>query len=267
MAVSSYFLLALCFAPSGEALYTSSWDDFANNFASDLAPIVALFGEQATKQFLSESSTIWDSIIFGVAPFGILTAVVSVIRIYGDSSLRSFIDRSQEAHGLAEAELCSSTSEDVCELWSNGGICRVFGRPKILEARLAESNNNGDFYPVYAELEGKGFSRDPASYHCGIKRPLDNFKPMEPRSDIESGTSSGSLNTHAPGRREISDTKTDSFATYPSSSFNIGIKKVPISILWAFATIGVLLQGSFFVYATPITFYHPDLYESGKHPV
>lgn len=30
-------------------------DDFATNFVSDLAPLLALFGEQATKQFLSLS--------------------------------------------------------------------------------------------------------------------------------------------------------------------------------------------------------------------
>ncbi|KAF2192437.1 hypothetical protein K469DRAFT_554721 [Zopfia rhizophila CBS 207.26] len=109
------------------------WNEFTNNFATDIALIITLFGEQVTKQFLSESTSFLDNIIFGVAPLGILTVVVSVIRVYGNALLKSFIGRAQEAHGVAEAELCSSTSEDVCELWSNGGICRVFGRLKILE--------------------------------------------------------------------------------------------------------------------------------------
>jgi hypothetical protein len=47
--------------------------------------------------------------------------------------LRAFIGRAQEGGGVAQAELCSSTSRDVCELYHNGSVARVFGRPKILE--------------------------------------------------------------------------------------------------------------------------------------
>src|SRR5689334_5532985 len=46
------------------------WDDFANNLATDLAPILQLFGEQVTKQYLSESTNILDNIIFAMAPLG-----------------------------------------------------------------------------------------------------------------------------------------------------------------------------------------------------
>lgn len=109
------------------------WDDFSNNLATDLAPFVTLFGEQVTKQYLSESITRLDYFIFAMAPIGILTALVSAIRVCGSPSLRAFIGRAQEGEGNAEAELCSSTSRDVCELYNNGGIARVFGRPKILE--------------------------------------------------------------------------------------------------------------------------------------
>jgi hypothetical protein len=105
------------------------WSDFADNFATDLAPLITLFGEQVTKQFLSESISTIDSIIFAMAPIGIITAVVSVIRLYGRPCFKALVGRAQEAHEVAEAELCSSTSHKVCELWSNGSICRVFGRP------------------------------------------------------------------------------------------------------------------------------------------
>ena len=91
------------------ALAGDAWDDFANNLATDLAPILQLFGEQATKQFLSESTTIWDNIIFAMAPLGVLTAVVSVIRVCGPPVLRAFVGRAQEGTLIAEAELCSST--------------------------------------------------------------------------------------------------------------------------------------------------------------
>jgi hypothetical protein len=106
-------LVIFCFAVPAKA---NSWDDFTNNLATDLAPLVALFGEQVTKQFLSESTSPLDNIIFAVAPLGILTAVVSVIRVLGSANLRAFVGRAQEGRGAAEAELCSSTSNDVCEL-------------------------------------------------------------------------------------------------------------------------------------------------------
>ena len=54
------------------------WDDFANNLATDLAPILQLFGEQVTLQYLAESTSVLDCIIFAMAPLGVLTAVVSV---------------------------------------------------------------------------------------------------------------------------------------------------------------------------------------------
>ncbi|KAK1452524.1 hypothetical protein CMEL01_16753 [Colletotrichum melonis] len=75
----------------------------------------------------------WDNFIFAMAPLGVITAVVSAIRVCGGHSLRAVIGRAQEGRGIAEAELCSYTSHDVCELYHNGAIVRVFGRPKILE--------------------------------------------------------------------------------------------------------------------------------------
>lgn len=114
-------LFAALQLPTPAAALTSAegWSDFADNFATDLAPqppLITLFGEQVTKQFLSKSTGFLDNISFGLAPLGIITAVVSAIRLYGKASLKSFIGRAQEAHGVAEAELCSSTSHDVCEL-------------------------------------------------------------------------------------------------------------------------------------------------------
>ncbi|KAH8123803.1 hypothetical protein LI328DRAFT_168390 [Trichoderma asperelloides] len=154
---------------------SSSWDDFVNNVATDLAPIIALFGEQPTKQFLSESTTYLDSIIFAMAPIGVITTVVSVIRLYGTPSLRSLIGRAQEPRALAESELCSSTSGDVCELWSNGGICRFYGRPKLLEFIYNEKAALEEFYPEFEKGDGpNGVRTTPAT--CGIHLPREFFK-------------------------------------------------------------------------------------------
>ncbi|KAF4878661.1 hypothetical protein CGCSCA1_v002302 [Colletotrichum siamense] len=126
----TYSLVALGLAGRAAA---DGWDDFTNNMATDLAPIISLFGEQATKQYLSESITWLDYFIFAMAPIGILTALVSAIRVCGSSSLRAFIGRAKEGAGSVEVELLSSTSHDVCEIYNSGGITRIFGRPKILE--------------------------------------------------------------------------------------------------------------------------------------
>lgn len=107
--------------------------DFSNDLATDVGPLLVLFGEAMTRQYLSESTSFVDYFIFAMAPIGILTAIVSAIRVCGHSTLRAFIGRSQEGDGIIEAELCTSTSRDVCELFNKGGITRVLGRPCILE--------------------------------------------------------------------------------------------------------------------------------------
>ena len=71
--------------------------------------------------------------IFAISPLGVLTAVVSVIRICGSSSLRAFVGRAQEGPAEAESELLPCVSESTAELFNDGGISRVFGRAKIVE--------------------------------------------------------------------------------------------------------------------------------------
>ncbi|KAF9768496.1 hypothetical protein IL306_014206 [Fusarium sp. DS 682] len=159
---------------------TDFWDDFANNFATDLAPIIALFGEQVTKQFLSESTTILDVIIFAVGPLGIITAVVSCIRVSNSTFLKSIIGRAREPHGMPEVELCSSTSENVCELWSNGGICRVFGRPKILEFMYKKPSDPREYQPSFDSPD----SEIPAK--CGIESTGEFFDNLKSESQVRS---------------------------------------------------------------------------------
>ena len=106
------------------------------------APLITLFGERLTKQFLSESISPLDNVIFALSPLGVLTAVVSVIRICGSSSLRAFVGRAQEGPAEAESELLPCVSESTAELFNDGGVARVFGRPKIMEIVSWEENHN-----------------------------------------------------------------------------------------------------------------------------
>ena len=106
--------------------------------------MITLFGERLTKQFLSESISVIDNFIFALSPLGVLTTVVSVIRVCGGSSLRAFIGRAQEGPAEAESELLPCVSESTAELFNDGGISRVFGRPCVLEVVAWEEETAED---------------------------------------------------------------------------------------------------------------------------
>lgn len=205
------------------------WDDFSNNLASDLAPILSLFGEQITKQYLSESISPIDYFIFAMAPMGILTAVVSAIRLCGSPSLRALIGRAQEGGGVAEAELCSSTSRDVCELYNNGGIARVFGRPKILE--IVYDPDSQDFN----ETAGIYTFQDYLARHRG----RGMWKSNRGETDTEK------------------DNDDEAFkATFaPNLSLNIGTKKQPAFVFWVVGLGGLILQAGVLIFAVIVTYY------------
>ncbi|KAH6886409.1 hypothetical protein B0T10DRAFT_371957, partial [Thelonectria olida] len=217
-----FFTACFCILLGLPPVRADGWDDFSNNLATDLAPFLSLFGEQITKQYLSESITLLDYFIFAMAPMGILTAVVSAIRVCGSPSLRAFIGRAQEGGGNAEAELCSSTSRDVCELYNNGGIARVFGRPKILEV-------------VYDPAK-----QDSADGTAGIY----TFREFVNRKDQDewNGPPLGDA-----------ESVTDAFA--PNLSLNVGIKRKPPAVFWAVAIVGMVLQVGVLVFAGVVTYY------------
>ena len=68
-------------------------DNFAANAFTDFAPLLTLFGDEVTKQFLATSMGIADSILLGVAPIGLMTVIVSAIRVGGNRLMKSLIDR------------------------------------------------------------------------------------------------------------------------------------------------------------------------------
>ncbi|KAK3899946.1 hypothetical protein C8A05DRAFT_36423 [Staphylotrichum tortipilum] len=69
------------------------WSDFSNNFATDLVPLITLFGEQVTKQFLSESVGFLDNLIFALAPLGIC-------RVFGRPKIFEFMYTEENAPHL-----------------------------------------------------------------------------------------------------------------------------------------------------------------------
>jgi len=84
-------------------------------------------------QFMSQSMGWADNIILATAPLGIVTAVVSAIRVGGPSWLKAIIGRARENRAVPEVELMSSTSNEVCELWNGQEVVRVMGTAPICE--------------------------------------------------------------------------------------------------------------------------------------
>lgn len=308
------FLSSCVKADYGSADETDWWDDFTNNFATDLAPLVSLFGDQITKQFLSGSTTILDSYIFAMGPMGIITTVVSCIRVAhgrGSLFLKSVVGRALEPHGQAEVELCSSTSENVCELWSNGGICRVFGQPKIIEFVYREPTCLDDYYPTHSPY------LDIIPTTCGImstrefftslqSEPSTQLEPLQNTTSVAQGVSttepvgsspkqqwtaisSGDIllspfpklfsrrlrqrkdaasKPGAGGKDDQVEKNSDDFAPFPNLALNLGAQKSSNTILasWIILIFGILLQASYFGYATWVSWYKKDFYKDGEIP-
>ncbi|KAF2635293.1 hypothetical protein P280DRAFT_435040 [Massarina eburnea CBS 473.64] len=205
--------------------------DFSNDLATDLGPLLALFGDNMTKQYLSESTTWLDYFIFAMAPIGIVTAMVSAIRLCGHVALRAFIGRSQEGKAVVEAELCTSTSQDVCELFTQGGIARVLGRPRILEL---------------------------------VSSPLPPEQQSQKQGD-SAGLHLSSAYFHDPDENEWKKDGEGTLAPSPNLSLNVGIKRPPTWIFYAVACIGAVLQTGVLAFAgVCVWMLHWSLIESGN---
>ncbi|KAL9029718.1 MAG: hypothetical protein Q9196_002069 [Gyalolechia fulgens] len=227
------------------------WDNFSNNLATDLAPLVSLFGEAPTKQYLSECLGLLDILIFATAPLGILTAVVSAIRVCGTPSLRAFIGRAQEGGGSAEAELCSSTSREVCELYNYGGIARVFGRPKLLEIVHDQHATNHNFYQRSREPPSNGIY----SFEEYCKQPEQSeWKERKNKKERSKSPEDGQSATSGPDyentRLSESGQQRQRFVPNPNLSLNVGIKPRSDGFFVAAATIGIFLQTAVLVWAS-----------------
>ncbi|KAE8154034.1 hypothetical protein BDV25DRAFT_6130 [Aspergillus avenaceus] len=230
MVFCSLVLIITCIAPT---VWASGWDDFTDNLATDLAPLISLFGERLTTQFLSESISLLDNLIFAFAPLGILTAVVSAIRVCGNASLKAFIGRAQEGPGEAEHELLSCVSETTAELFNNGGISRVFGRPRILEVVVWKDQD-----PVSNETCWRiGTLRDALQQDAWVGSEALDEKGYLPELDI------------------------------PNLSLNKGIKRRSQFWFYLAAVVAFLLQTGVIVYSAITVFIFPGSFQKDDQPV
>lgn len=84
-------------------------------------------------QFMSQSLGWADCIALAMAPLGIITIIVSAIRVGGPMRLKAIIGRATENTSVAEMELMSSTSREVCELYNGESIVRCPGLAPVWE--------------------------------------------------------------------------------------------------------------------------------------
>ncbi|KAF5529533.1 ankyrin repeat, partial [Fusarium napiforme] len=84
-------------------------------------------------QFLSQALGWADCIALAMAPLGIITIIVSAIRVGGPKWLQAVIGRAKENTAAAEMELMSSTSQEVCELFNGDSIVRCQGTSPVWE--------------------------------------------------------------------------------------------------------------------------------------
>lgn len=119
---------------------------FVTENSFTLNRLLALFGERVTTQFMSQALGWADNIIIAMVPLGIVTIIVSAIRVGGPVWLKAIVGRAMENRAAAEVELMSSTSYEVSELWNGQKIVRVAGQAPIVEficllSRKDESND------------------------------------------------------------------------------------------------------------------------------
>lgn len=60
---------------------------------ADFSALLTLFGDEATKQFLATSLNSVDTALLGIAPLGIMTIIVSAVRVGGSPLMKSLIGR------------------------------------------------------------------------------------------------------------------------------------------------------------------------------
>jgi hypothetical protein len=123
-------------------------------------------------QFMSQSTGWAENIILAIAPLGIITAIVGAIRVGGPTWLRAIIGRARESRAVVEAELMSSTSQEVCELWNGRQIVRVMGVGPIREFIILLPGEDGEVRGPANGVQVKGLTDSKKEGHEAEDRYL-----------------------------------------------------------------------------------------------
>ena len=197
--------LTVLFISFAASVTATSGSDVYNNLFSDLSPLIALFGEQVTKQFLSQSIVFADCVLFAAAPLGILTGVVSAIRLGGYAWLRAVIGRAAESRAAAGLELTAATSSGICELWDGKSAVRIQGTAKILSILYTLT-------PKITDFEDETDDQEPLLVHAATSDSQDDVIV-----DFESAKTLGWITSYGPVRQRPKKLQSRSRARWDQS--------------------------------------------------
>lgn len=201
---SLILVLIFVFLPSAKASGYEAVGDFTQNLFTDLSPLLQLFGEDVSKQFLSQSIDVGDDILLAMAPVGIVTIMIGAIRVAGSSRLRTIFGKAREPASLSEIELLSTTSEDVCEVWDKRGVVRkVNGGDASVKQIMYQSTPGSQFvWNMWeAESAGRNMDREHEPYITRRDKhnnPLTMPENPELRKNWSSLPPNLTLNAHTP---------------------------------------------------------------------
>ncbi|KAG4273420.1 hypothetical protein FPRO04_09784 [Fusarium proliferatum] len=203
-------------------------------------------------QYMSQATGWADSFTLAMAPLGILTIIVSAIRVGGPSWLKAIIGRARENFPVAEVELMSSNSVDVCELWNGSEIVRSLGSPPVREFILLIPKSRKD-------------ATRPFDFECKNiqEAERDGFlTTSNGMGDSEKGMSMGSSEPTDSHEIELEDLnrseKVIIIYNESISAPNISLNVHPQNRaeVRAAAVIGTFLQLGVLIYAGFATYYH-----------
>lgn len=267
---------------------------FADHLASELAPILSLFGENVAKQFLGSMTGMYfvlflvallrrtgfsDIIIFAMAPIGVITAVISAIRVGGPTWLKAIIGRARENRSQAEVELMSSTSHDVCELWNGQQIVRIMGRPEIVElimlprketrtldgpALAPKASDQGSIQTDVHTTSSGGTEVTTMETRCKLytlKAAIqeDLLEPSRPRRFLFGSRTPKSQQQGGAYRDLNAEQERHELDASPNISLNL-YDHISRWELYAAAVVGIILQGAVIAYIGSVAYY-PKLHE------
>ncbi|KAI9800395.1 MAG: hypothetical protein M1825_004165 [Sarcosagium campestre] len=125
--------------------------NLAKGLFTDLGPLLALFGDEVTKQYLSTSLGFMDDLLLALAPIGIMTIIVSATRVGGYPWMKSLIGRARDSPEDEEKEVLSSTSNAVREIWNGHRVIRQSGESQMVELVLNQGSRT-DVPPTLCPL-------------------------------------------------------------------------------------------------------------------
>lgn len=272
----SIAVLPAAFAQSNDT--TGVQDIVFNNLFTDLTPLLALFGDEVTKQFLSQSIGWPDHIIFAMCPLGIITAVVSVIRVAGGQRLKGLIGRAREPRSAVEAELMSSTSKNVCELYGEQGLVRVVGQKPCIQQYLIDTTRDNEKIAPIAEYFDRMYPKASISQDESDNKtsPIDDNEPAPsaqiapkrpPLRQLSTSQSTRSADSNRPllKRAPVFNTsnqkkdprlqKSSDCSLPPNMQINISITANRWREPYASALCGVVVQSAVLVFGALATYY------------